>query len=989
MVLAEKATRRDTEKLEKAYPGLSILPVSSRPSFTDLIEVAIKSANDGDLTIICNSDIWLKDSYKGLTEVKQILLENREYAITLTRRDDHRHDSVLSTSGILPELSSSDAWIFLGKPRRLELSAETRLGILDVEHHINTALTAAGYKLANACHQVAAIHLERSENNYHRFDLGVHTESAPGTTLAKSLLYHTRCILPLPRAAEEGKQLSAIERTAPWHEFNAKYVCIELNHSSRQSLIYALNFLCHISIKYGYIACILCQADADEWALSLIEKIAADCPKLIIDYDSTIYSKIKRNHRSDFVVASHCGAVTRQMLEDGFPIYILGMPHERVWNTSSLGTQGIPDIVCLPVQVVPIDERGYHWSHLQVITCTFKSDEYIERFLENMATLSIESARQGLHISHGFIDTSPSDDLQSRIFKYLKSVSGYYLITKADPGLYECWNRLIKLSSEEYVSNANPDDLRDSSQCVKLVNLLSKDQATLVASSSVFPIASKAERLLEIDELQKNTNPGWFTDTPEKYGIDQLFENDLDDQGLINPRNIPHCAPVWRRRVHDQFGYFREDKYGSEADWALWCCYASSGGEFLHCQESLSGYFIDESSYGRQKSDASARLKVIFDFIANDRMKLAAGLLCSELATQKPAPQAEESHKENKDIRRIISKEAPGYNFKESSEPERNYSSGTLKVYGVEGDYGQHRFSNNSIIEALLPHHCDEAEIQFLWFLEKYFLWGTDPGEKNSGCFRPLRRPWVGVLHVPPLTPSWAGNQFSELFTQSEWNESLVSCRGLIVLSDSMRQDLMKLYPELPVYAIKHPLGGQPSETFSIQEFRRDPKIVLAGYWLRNHIGFYKWTAPFKKIHLLKDSSLDQMSREFAHFNFDVQDYVNTVEQVSFLPALEYDRLLASSLLYLDMYDTAANNAVLECIAAGTPFLSRRLPAIEEYVGSDYPLFVDNPNEINLEEVDLVDLACEAHHYLRSKADIYKLSLDCFRRSILDIVASQ
>lgn len=988
VVLAEKATTRDAQKLEKKYPGASILPVSNRPCFTELIEISKKRAIDCELTIICNSDIWLKDSSEGLSEIKTILLKNPDYALTLTRREDHRCDSLLSTSGILPELASSDAWIFLGKPRHLPLRKEIRLGGSNIEDCLNSALIGAGYKLANACNHIAAINLKTIKKNCFANGTDTHMLRPAESTSSRSLLYKSMSILPLPGSGECPERLNAIERTVAWDKYSTKYVCIELNYSTKESLVYSLNFLCYIILKYEYTVCVLCEASADEWALSFIKKVAVEVPRIIIQYHSSIYNKTRKDHSSDFVIAAHCGAITKQMLEEGLPIYILGMPHERVWNTSSLGTTGVPNIIGANNQEVNIDKRGYYWSHLQIITCTFGSDEYIDRFLENMATLALESAKQGLNISHTFIDLCPSDAMQAKIFAYLKNINGFYLLIKADPGLYECWNRLIRLSSDEYISNANPDDLRDPKHCLELVSLLKKDSTAMVGSSNVFPIFSKDERLLEIKTLQKNTDPGWFASTPEKYGLDHLYESNVDDQGLIKPRNIPHCAPIWRRKIHDLFGYFREDRYGSEADWAFWCHYASSGGEFLHCPKSLSGYFIDELSYGRQKTDVSARLKIILDFIINDKIKHKVGLLCSELVTQEVALLACANQKEKKYNNSFMSPEALKCNSKEIRKSERSHSAVTINVYGQEGNYGNHRFSNNSIIKSLLPHHSEGAEIQFLWFLEKYFLWGTDPGEKNSGCFKPLRHPWVGILHVPPLTPSWAGNQFSELFIQSEWNESLLSCRGIIVLSESMLIDLKKLYPGLPIYAIKHPLGGQPTEAFSMQRFMQDPKIVLAGYWLRNHIGFYKWAAPFKKIHILKDTSLDQMHREFSYFNFDAQNYINTVEQVPFMPDSEYDSLISSSILYLDMYDTSANNAILECIATGTPFLSRRLPAVEEYVGTDYPLLVDNPNEINLSKSKLVDLAYQAHCHLREKTNVACLSLDSFRHNILDIIAS-
>ena len=60
----------------------------------------------------------------------------------------------------------------------------------------------------------------------------------------------------------------------------------------------------------------------------------------------------------------------------------------------------------------------------------------------------------------------------------------------------------------------------------------------------------------------------------------------------------------------------------------------------------------------------------------------------------------------------------------------------------------------------------------------------------------------------------------------------------------------------------------------------------------------------------------------------------------------------------------SANNVVLECIARATPILINRHPAVVEYLGLNYPLFYDDPNEIPrlLDDKKIH----EAHHYLKN-----------------------
>ena len=102
--------------------------------------------------------------------------------------------------------------------------------------------------------------------------------------------------------------------------------------------------------------------------------------------------------------------------------------------------------------------------------------------------------------------------------------------------------------------------------------------------------------------------------------------------------------------------------------------------------------------------------------------------------------------------------------------------------------------------------------------------------------FHTINKPWIGVLHVPPLTPKWAGNQFSQLYNTKEWIESLPACKYLIALSKYMANDLKLLYPDLNIKYFKHPMpSAGVSNQFDEIAFQANPKIVLVGYWLRDH----------------------------------------------------------------------------------------------------------------------------------------------------------
>ena len=60
---------------------------------------------------------------------------------------------------------------------------------------------------------------------------------------------------------------------------------------------------------------------------------------------------------------------------------------------------------------------------------------------------------------------------------------------------------------------------------------------------------------------------------------------------------------------------------------------------------------------------------------------------------------------------------------------------------------------------------------------------------------------------------------------------------------------------------------------------------------------------------------------------------------------------------------TFANNAVVECIVRNTPLVVNRLPALEEYLGKDYPLFFDRIEDAT--GLFAVDKILTGHTYLK------------------------
>jgi hypothetical protein len=56
----------------------------------------------------------------------------------------------------------------------------------------------------------------------------------------------------------------------------------------------------------------------------------------------------------------------------------------------------------------------------------------------------------------------------------------------------------------------------------------------------------------------------------------------------------------------------------------------------------------------------------------------------------------------------------------------------------------------------------------------------------------------------------------------------------------------------------------------------------------------------------------------------------------------DYDALLSSSVVFLDLFDSAAVNTVIECIVRNTPVIINKTAGVVEMLGHDYPAYYDN-----------------------------------------------
>ncbi len=295
--------------------------------------------------------------------------------------------------------------------------------------------------------------------------------------------------------------------------------------------------------------------------------------------------------------------------------------------------------------------------------------------------------------------------------------------------------------------------------------------------------------------------------------------------------------------------------------------------------------------------------------------------------------------------------------------------------------FGKHRSGWKYAIAHLSTIHREDG-IYLDAFIERTFIW-------KPGQIVPTLQPWIGFIHVPPNVPDWFQCEQSNdaVFATDAWKKSYPYCKGLYTLSEYHKKALEKKL-DVPINVLLHPTE-EPKIKWQWEKFEKNSqkKIVQIGWWLRKlHAIFELPKSNYKKVFLrvtneryfMKLFEIERKIRK-ANGNFNESMY-ETAEIIDYLPDEDYDKLLSENIAFADLYDSSANNLIIECIVRNVPLLVNPLEAVVEYLGKDYPFYFTNYDEAVAKACDL-DLVYQTHQYLKNHEIKKKLSGDYFLES--------
>lgn len=611
-----------------------------------------------------------------------------------------------------------------------------------------------------------------------------------------------------------------------------------------------------------------------------------------------------------------------------------------------------------PVSEMPaVAPAGGRQPVVSFVSSLFRGQRLVHSFLANITHQSIFPEGELIVVSP---EPNLIQDLVCEVFALAcEGVRVRYL--SDDPGIYECWNIAIRQARGRYLSNANLDDRRDPAHAARLIELLELTGAS-VASSAVAITHDIHEIGQSTGHLAPPRNGAvreiWFGASGHSdhfRGLNDFFKFGAAGE-VIQCMNFPHCMPVWRSELHQRFGYFDEWDNGTYADFAYWLQAAARGERFAHLSEPLGLYYVDRDSHNRRNAK-----KVVWQAIVGKHLPQGTRINAPIHVEQTPAVTA-----------------GP-----QAARGEVRFNFGNQ----IQQNFGKHRSGWSYVLAGLERFHDPSAPVYCDAFIEKKFVWGGDRGEGGAGPVVPYDKPWVGFVHVPPDVPSWFQSEQANqrIFSRRSWRKSIEHCKGLFVLTEYHRQHLERmLRPDFPISVLRHPTEF-PEVGFDFDRYLQNPqkRVVQIGWWLRKLDAITKISVPGHIPTLLgKDDWSKNLLTYSERRASGVTLLPSQTESMAFLDNDAYDQLLAENIGFLDFYDTSANNAVIECVARGTPIVVCRHPAVEEYLGADYPLFFDNYHQISSFISDSGRIK-EAHAYLLHDAVRQPLNLGAFLEAFM------
>jgi len=213
-------------------------------------------------------------------------------------------------------------------------------------------------------------------------------------------------------------------------------------------------------------------------------------------------------------------------------------------------------------------------TKVSAIVSIYKSKKYIHHKLENLISQTLFQQNE---LEIVLIDSNSPENEFEIINEYLKKYPNInYLRTPERESIYQAWNRAIKLSKSQYITNSNTDDILKEDALEIMAKELDMNEEIALVYSDYF--------------ISNHENSSFAKHIRSGYGIKPEYSQEIMATGChMGP------FPMWRTKIHDEIGFFSET-YKSAGDYDFWCR-VSDKFQMKRINQFLGLYYNNPSGY--------------------------------------------------------------------------------------------------------------------------------------------------------------------------------------------------------------------------------------------------------------------------------------------------------------------------------------------------------------------------------------------------------
>ncbi|AKH37037.1 MULTISPECIES: glycosyltransferase [Nitrosomonas] len=195
---------------------------------------------------------------------------------------------------------------------------------------------------------------------------------------------------------------------------------------------------------------------------------------------------------------------------------------------------------------------------VSALASMYRGGDFIEQFMDNI------TSQDGFndYLELVIVDAESPENEYEVIKKYLahhKNIN--YIRCNYRIGIYDAWNVAAKAARGEYLTNTNMDDFRRHDSLQLQAGVLDNLPFVDVVYQDLYYTFDPRLSFEEISAF------GYQTSLPV-----------ITSHNMMR-YNSPHNAPMWRKRLHDELGYF-DTHYKSAGDYEFWMRCLAAGKKF-------------------------------------------------------------------------------------------------------------------------------------------------------------------------------------------------------------------------------------------------------------------------------------------------------------------------------------------------------------------------------------------------------------------------